>query len=379
MNADKKSFYQSSVALTVATALTLLLFPISVRANSDVNSGQYIVESVIQNINDVNVLEYIQHFNSTDQVAMTDYLNNYGSSEFFEESHIDLLDIKKLSKIVGIEAAQIGPQEVADYQDIDVYYTKEYITTPPDSEAESGIVYKAYVVGITEDSAEIVRICAPNLEVIVNAGEGFLNQDSVMTRRALLYAPSTVKIYFTKSENQAYYGTQSKDIDFETYLKNGIPSENSVSYYATLPQSLISAALAYKMYGWYCSVYPRRNYAPYYADMLDNSNDQNFLGTAYGDLLNQGAGGPAYQSYVDSLLDDIDGIAVVKGEGGAENQLFPTQYRSNAGTQGSGILNQIEARSLESDFGFDYQDIIHYYYDYSSATDGNAVVFRSHL
>lgn len=375
----RKSSFINAFAVILTFSMLLPTWLIPAYAATDEASGQHMVQAVIQSINDKDVGKYISLFNESDQMLMNDYLSQYGSSNFFEEETIDLVEIKRLSYTTGITAAQVSRDELENFQNIEVYYTKENVVGKPGSLVDSGIVYKGYVIGTINNTKQVIRISTLDTNVIIEAGESFSGQTPIEARRAMLCQPSTITIYFTHSENIAYYGDQRKTIDFDTYLKNGIPSENSLSYYTYYPESLKAAALAYKMFGWYFAVNPRRSFAPYYANLLDNRNDQNFYATAYADLLTQGAGGPDYQNNMDLLLNDIDGIALTKAQGGAENNLFPTQYRDNIGSKGSGILNQAEALNLEKNNGFDYQQIIHYYYDYSSATDGSVVYFRSHV
>lgn len=364
------------LSLILALALCLGLSVPATAVEEENNEGISLVSNMIQKINDGNISGYIEMFNVQNQEEMNRFLAEEGADSFFQERTIVLNDIKKLSHDVGCRAALVTADELAKFTNIEVYYTKETVQVKSNAIAiENGERRHVYITGLESGVRKIIRGTVPNAAIIATAGEGFGDEGTIIVPRAELVRPSHIRVRLTKAENLAYYGLSSeatRSINFDTYLKNGIPCEVSMSYYGTLPEWVKACALAYKMYGWYCVLHPQLDYAPYYADLYDNSNNQNFNVTSYNALSSK------YQGYVDSALSDISKVAATKGVGGGEENLFVTQYRANTGSQGSGILNQTAARAMAKDDGATYQDIFHYYYDNSTATGNNLVHFRTH-
>ena len=125
--------------------------------------------------------------------------------------------------------------------------------------------------------------------------------------------------------------------------------------------------MASKMYGWYYSVNPKWNYAPYYADVKDSSVDQNYLYGSYSDLASN------YQDYVDSAISDLQGVAMVN----YNSSLFEVHYHATSGSYHSGQMSASGALSKAKD-GSTYKTILHYYYDSSTYSGNNAVKFISY-
>jgi hypothetical protein len=373
------------VALVLSIFLLMMIISSNVfaesqstkRLNGASSNNSEIVKSVIKAVNKGDVYEYISFYDTFNQQEMQSYLAENGKDDFFQEKNIKLISMKVLSNNTGILAADVMSDEIACYDEIEVIYTKEQITAKSTADRiADGLQYKAYVLGIINGNARVLRISQPNIKMILDAGEGFANdpdddQYSDVQIESLLFLPSTICIYFTKSANITYHGSTRANIDFVNYLKNVIPNEFYVSYFSSTPAYLQAGAMAVKMYSWYYEIHPKRNSAPYYADLLDNSNDQNYLATAYSSLTS------TYKSYVDSALSTISITAMVKDWGGAENNIFEVHYHQTNGTQYSGQLSASGARSLAIS-GYTYQDILRYYFDYCPKADGNPVVFRIH-
>lgn len=335
------------------------------------NDGYDIVQSVVEFINDEDVINYISLFDSYNQNLMNEYVSDNGTDGFFQTEHIELLEVKELSYDIGISSAQVSAGELENYTDIQVYYTKEQLQVKATSDVlQNGISYKVYVLGLENGERKIIRISAPTLTIIGEAGESFENEHFIQPR-ALLTLPSTICVYFTKTENINYHNQERANISFNTYLKNVIPIEWTVSRYSVAPAYLYAGAMASKMYAWYNTINSKRNYAPYYSHVLDNTNDQGYLATSYSGL------SATYRSYVDSTMSTIGSTAMVTGAGGAEDKLFEAQYRMNSGVANGGILNESTAWQLAQQ-GYTYQNILRYFYDYSSATGNNAIYFRAH-
>lgn len=174
--------------------------------------------------------------------------------------------------------------------------------------------------------------------------------------RSSLSCPSNITVYFTKAANYNYYGVKTKSLTFSTYLTNVLPQEWIISYYGSYPQYGYASALASKMYGWYCTVNPKFDYDPYFADVKDDSSDQNFLYNSRSSLAS------VYRNYLDSVLSYIDRLAMVES---STNSIFEVHYYASSGTQYSGKMNAAECLSKAKN-GETYSAILHYYYDYST-------------
>ena len=284
---------------------------------------------------------------------------------FFQAEKTTVLNAKELSPELGVSVARITAAEQENYEDIRVIYVKEKVKAKAGSDVvEDGVDYNAYVIGTQDGTRKIIRISAASLDVIEDSKQGFGDEP-----QATLTLPSSVKIYFTKSENRNHYGKDRATISFYGYLKDVIPNEWIVSYYSSYPAYLEAGAMATKMYAWNLTLYPDCSGAPYYADMKDDSSNQNYTVGSYSALASR------YQGYIDSALSTTYKIAMTKSGSTAESCVFETQYHSNDGSQGSGILNASTAYTLAKS-GNSYQQILRYFYDYSSAAGGGAVVFR---
>lgn len=126
--------------------------------------------------------------------------------------------------------------------------------------------------------------------------------------------------------------------------------------------------MACKMYGWYYAVHPKYNYAPYYANVKDNSQDQNFYYNSY-DSMNS-----KYKNYETKALNTIKNKAIIAVNTG---NVFEVHYHANQGTKHSGTLNQADALDLAKQ-GKSYIQILHYYYDYTSYTKQGKIKLQSY-
>lgn len=169
------------------------------------------------------------------------------------------------------------------------------------------------------------------------AGDLQIEKSSVATSTPWYTAPQTITVYFTKNENIQHYGKATASIDFHEYIKNVVPEEWIVSYYGEYPTYLQAGVMACKMFGWYHTVYPSYQYAPYYADVKDNSDSQNFLYNSYSKMLKK------YQTYLTAAMNFAQNLVMVTEQ---TNELFLVQYRSNSGGIHSGYLNQAGALEL---------------------------------
>ena len=372
----------TSGILILVLCATMSSMPISAAGNNDMESlldtnfnDTEIIENVVQAMNDKNVSKYIDLFDENNQISMNQYLLENGSDDFFQAEETTILDIKELSYETGLDAAKITKDELMEFADIRVIYVKEQVRAKLDSDVlKDGIDYKAYVIGTENGMRKILRISGADVDSIINNEENFGNEEMGIQPCAStsLTSPAIVTVYFTKSENKTYHGNVRADINFTTYLKRVIPNEWIVSYYSSYPAYLRAGAMASKMYAWYHVVHPKWNYSPYYADLKDNSSDQNYLATSYSALSS------TYQSYVNSTLSTIGTTAMTKSSASSNSSLFESQYHATSGSKGSGMLNASKAYSLAKS-GYTYKEILQYFYNYSDNAGGNAIVFQSHL
>lgn len=321
-----------------------------------------IVTDVISFTNSANVESYIDLFDDKNRSLMSDYVDANGSKDFFQETSVELLGLEQLTYDEGVRATCLTEDELDGFSDIRFYLSQESVLAKAGADlVEDGVRSRVYVIGKENGEDKLIRIIGSQTDEV-----------STMSARALLYAPGGVTIYFTKSANRSYHGTTRATIDFTTYLKNVIPNEWYVSYYSSAPAYLEAGAMASKMYAWYYTLQPKWNFAPYYADMVDSSDDQNYLATSYSSL------NSTYSSYVDAALSTISGEAIVNATGGGEENIFATYYNSGSGSYHGGTMGATKALSLAQE-GYSYKNILRYFYDYCNGANGNAIVFRTHL
>lgn len=353
-----------------------------------------LIDLYVEAINDGDADRYITLFTADNQNEMDSYINDFGTDEFFKEESVELKNATLLSDEVGKYSAAISDNEIAGYDDIAVYYVEMVIDAKAGTNdlAENGYAYRDFVI-VKEDGAwKILRISSPNLKIIVNADEGFdtAGEEAELQRKKELEQsliqeainfsmcaergltplegptsdPASITVYFTKTANRNNYGVNTKKLNWTTYLKNVIPGEWTVSRYASYPSYLEAGTMASKMYAWYCIENPKWDYSPFYADVKDNTSDQNFLYNAYDSMASR------YRGYVDEVISYVRNVAMCNDDG----ELFEVHYLANSGTQYSGWLNEEKAYSLAKD-GYSTFQILSYFYSYSEFNPGKIVLF----
>lgn len=336
-------------------------------------------------INEKDINAYIKLFTDEIQEEMYEYAEIYGNEDFFQEKSITLGDMKILSEETAIQSAQIA-EELEKYEDVvvvyaemNIQYNDGYDDIPEDYAWNNGVYYRNFVLVKQMDRWKIFRVSTPNIKVIVDNGEGFATTNEVeimqkqeeqalvgnemLLSRSALSCPISTTIYFTKSGNYGTHMGPRASIGFQTYLKNVIPNEWTVSYYGTYPAYLRAGAMGCKMYAWYYTIYPKWNFSPYYACMKDNSEDQNYNYSSYNEL------NSTYRGYIDSTLNDIsDKAMVVSGT----NNIFEVHYHATSGSYHSGQMSASGCLS-KAKAGDSYETILHYYYDCSTYTSGKSM------
>lgn len=360
------------ITLLALVMIMALAVPAVAMEKEDAESFNINTQSLIYKYADTvsrkDVNQYIELFTGENQSNMRDYVREFGQDNFFREESVQITKITELSAETGKISAGLSPSEMSDYKNILVYYVEMYVD---DSQKE----YKTFILVCEYEEWKILRVSTPDLKTIVDAGESFdcsseheelmeqenhkfaLLEDSLIRSVAAPDAdPTEITVYFKKTANKNHYGVAKKTLDWNTYLKNVIPNEWYVSYYDLYPEYLRAGTMASKMYAWWYIVHPKWNFSPYFADVMDNSNDQNFLYSAYDDLeFNM------YRDDVDEVISWVRNVAMCDDEG----NLFEVHYHATDGTQHSGQMSASGALTLAKN-GNSAFSILSYYYNYSS-------------
>ncbi len=373
----------------------LVIFAKDIKGEEASYEPEQLIYNFIDAVNSKDTETYLSLFTNDNKVEMEAFIEQNGNTDFFKESNIEIKNLKKLSDEVGKESANLTDDEYTKYNDIAVYYTEENTTVKDDNDLvntdtlSNGYTYKDYVIVKENNEWKILRVSTANIIRINSANEGFgtaneenklndqKNEISIIPKSIItdetnleslaksssLSTPTSVTVYFTKSANSNHYGVTHKSITWSTYLKNVLPNEWIISYYGSYPAYIFAGTMASKMYAWYYTVYPKWNYAPYYSDVKDDSNDQNFLYNSYSSLTS------TYQGYVDNAYNLMNSAAIVTS---ANHNLFEVHYHATNGSYHSGTLSASGCLS-QAKSGSAYADILHYYYDSSTYTNNDTI------
>ena len=294
-------------------------------------------------INTRNMDKYVSLFSKDIQGEMEDYINTRGQKESFAEEKVEILKIEK-TEIIAPEKSYPQFDDAIVFLVYENVHYDENIThkTYP---MISGETEKYYVVVLEDDVWKLYRVSAvPGKQQSRNLSE-----------------PIETFIYFTRSENIAFYGNGTSGIYWNTYLKDVLPNEWYISYYSNYPHYGYASAMASKMYAWYNTVNPKWDYYPYYACMKDNSSDQNYSIFSYDNLAS------VYRNAEDSALSYISDKALVSSN---NSNLFEIHYHATNGAYHSGTMSA-SGCLLKAQAGDTYATILHYYYDKSSYIGAN--------
>lgn len=180
-------------------------------------------------------------------------------------------------------------------------------------------------------------------------------ENSIVTATVTnLTRPSTVAVYITDTSS-SNYGT-IQNVELYDYCKNVLPNEWIGSWKT---ESLKAGAQAVKFVAWYCvynAKYPGKGY-----DVKDSTADQVYKpGTEY--------------STCTSAINAVGGIGMLNSSG----ELFYPSYRAgtsgSAGTAHGGIMYQYGSQYLATS-GYNYNQILNYYYSNSSVSAGALTTF----
>ena len=369
------------------------MFPLYTVANETMdtlNDYEKIIEQYSDCVNERDIYNYIDLFTKDNRKNMQNHVKINGEKDFFQNK-IHIIQVKKLDNEVGYLASAVSMEELNTFRDIQVIYVQQETTNGSYNINE----YVCFILANEDGRLKIERISTPDLDLIFEYNVQFNENDekvaqmiqerrlhiqcnqpinllsSTVTPYASLTAPSKISVYFTKSGNVNYHGATKKSIDFNTYLRNTVPKEWTVSYYANYPAYLQAGVMASKMYAWYNTVNSKRNYAPYYADVLDDSNDQNYWYCAADELKAQGA---QYLTYLDNALNYAKNLAIVTEK---TEKIFETQYRAGSTTIHNGVMSQSGALQLAKK-GYSCIKILQEYYGSAPQISGEYIKIVSH-
>ena len=133
------------------------------------------IQEYADSINRGDIARYIKLFTSDNQEEMKDYLDSWGTEDFFREENVEIKELKRLSDRVGRRSAAVSDEEVSPYDDVAVYYTDMLVKARDTSDeyVKSGHHFRDFVFVKENGEWKILRISSPNLKVTVGAGEGF--------------------------------------------------------------------------------------------------------------------------------------------------------------------------------------------------------------
>ncbi len=161
--------------------------------------------------------------------------------------------------------------------------------------------------------------------------------------------PKTIRVYRTSSK-------KIEKINFYDYCKNVLPNE----WVASWPQeSLKAGAQCVKFVGWY-RVYNHKYYGEGY-DVKDSTADQVYEPNTE-------------HTNTTKAINAVDGEGMMNSDG----KLFYPSYRAgsyDSSGKNSGICKQNGTHYLDTEKGYDYWQILKYYYDNSDASSGKIKTF----
>lgn len=363
-----KKIMNKVLHVMVLSALLSLFFVMTVGAKEQAGENS-LISDMVSAINSKDVDAYIGLFTSENQKEMNEFILQNSAESFFRESGLTVVECIELPDEIGKNAVDILAEEVSAYDEIRYLYFQLEMEEKAVAD-DSG--FRVAVLVKENGTWRILRVSVPDISTIIEANEGFHSDAEMesaaeqeramqgMTRLGPITMPSKITVYFTKTNNiSSWGGRQSYNVPFADYVKDVGANEWTSSWYSQYPAYLRAGMMASKMYGWYATIHPKWNYAPYYADVKDDTSDQQYVHNSN-------------NSYTRSAWNDIANVAMVSNVG----NVFEVHYRANSGAQYSGTMNA--AGALEkARSGQSYTQILHYYYD-NSPYSGGSVIFLNH-
>ncbi len=260
--------------------------------------------------------------------------------------------------------------------DYTVHDENAYVTNGPNA--------RMYVLANTDGGWKIVQVSEPILARLDEAGYALGTQserdlrdrqlkrlshvpeDNAATQAWSPHTettqpyPSTIRVgHFTNFHDGCRYLYSLGTISFTSYVNNVLPNEWYPANNFNM-EALKAGALAVKGVGWYHKVFPK--YPALGLDVSDSDCTQVYKpNTAIGRTI--------------SAFCAVTGIGFEKANGLLfYPPYFNTSHQSITYGQDLGTMYQDGTQYL-ANLGYSYQDIDRYYYDYSSATGGQAIQF----
>ena len=206
---------------------------------------------------------------------------------------------------------------------------------------------------------DIIKDLRPT-DADLKAEKGLITaNDTKITTNNEQIRPSSITVYFTHSSNINYWGDVRAAVPLYDYVQDVLPNEWEGLWPS---ESLKAGALACKMYGWYHVYHPKWNYSPYYADVKDNTDDQQYFVNS------------RYPSTTQAI-NSVGRIGICRNDG----NIFETHHFDGSYSEGgyhSGYMWQWGTKYwADSPRNRDYDYMVHYYYDYSPSLGGQLVKY----
>ncbi len=342
--------------------------------NTSAEDIPIIMNKYTEAVNNQDVESYLELFVDYQKKMMKDYLKCNSTKSFFNNEEIRVLKCKEISLDSARLCTDLSSDNLKAYKDVRCYYAHLQNKNIDCSEWRDS--FFVVITGEEYDKQRIIRLSEADINEAEREGFSFniveetvakKKQNELVDKTAYINKagksisqPSVITVYFTNGINTSHYKNYKATISFDSYIRNVLPNEFITSYYSSYAAYKKSTAMAAKMYGWYNKIHSKWNFAPYYSDVMDNTNDQIYI---YGTENKYSK--DAWNSITNKALVDSSGV------------VFQTQYLANSGEKGSGILNATKALSKAQN-GESYTSILKFYYNNSSNANNKTVKIVSY-
>jgi hypothetical protein len=231
----------------------------------------------------------------------------------------------------------------------------------------NGVNYKIIVLVNNEGTWEIGGHSGTPAEVLVESNGVGINEAIEKFSERVHGTAATRGVGYglldpgtTPTSIKVYYNGTVYNPTFSTFVKNATSNEiGNMGYDA---EAVKANVLAVKMCGWWCKVGQYRD--SYGADIM------------YGDVAY--VPNTTIASSVTSAYNSVGSVRCVSSSGSG-SKLFYTAYFAgdyDDDGEGSGELRQNGSDYLATEWGYDYDDILHFYYDDSDYNNPNVGTVR---
>lgn len=258
--------------------------------------------------------------------------------------------------VVAMENGQWKLAEMGDVPVDDIITSK--IGFESSDEKIAVRIHQARKKGLfTNPSGKVIEDNAAKKTTKTTQSNLQVNSLNVATTASSYTVPQNINIYLTNPTNYQFYlysGPTTQTMNFHFYTRNVLPNE----WIASWPtNSLEAGAITVKMFAWYHIINPK--FPEYNAALTDRASDsQVFLVQS---------SNPNTDAAIDAVPYGL--------ETSVSLSLFETGYRAGSydgSGYHSGLAYQNGSKYL-ADNGYNYSQILHYYYDNSYITNNETV------